>query len=86
MNKDRLTTGANAVRVRDAAYRAITKTQDDPAVQVLGMAVALYATCEALNVDIKQLLVSCERMKNDLDGPFIGTFRAIRDYAQGELR
>ncbi len=38
-----------------------------------GMALALFATCEALDIDIRQLLVSMERMKNDLNGPFTST-------------
>jgi hypothetical protein len=49
------------------------------------MGIALYATCEALGVDVRELLVSCERMKNTLDGPFVGTFRAIEEYARNEI-
>lgn len=85
MNTDKLTTGGNPTSVRQAAYRVISRTQDAPEVQVLGMAVALYATCEALDIDIRQLLVGCERMKRDLDGPFVGTFDALREYARGEI-
>jgi hypothetical protein len=51
----------------------------------MGMAVALYATCEALDINIRQLLEGCERMKRDLDGPFVGTFDALREYARGEI-
>lgn len=85
MNNDQLTTGGNPTRLRRAAYRCISRTQDDPATQVQGMALALYATCNALNVDIKQLLVSMERMERDLNGPFVGTFRAIEEYARNEI-
>lgn len=85
MNKDKLTTGGNPNRLRQAAYRCITRTQDDPPTQVLGMALALSATCDALNIDIRQLLTSMDRMRNDLDGPFVGTFAAIRDYARNEI-
>jgi hypothetical protein len=49
------------------------------------MAVALYATCTALNIDIRQLLESVERMQRDLDGPFVGTFRALQEYACKEI-
>jgi hypothetical protein len=85
VNTDRLTVGGNPTALRNAAYRTISRTQDVPEVQVMGMAVALYATCEALGIDIRQLLVSCERMKHDLDGPFVGTFAALREYARGEI-
>ena len=85
MNRDQLTTGGNPDRLRRAAYRVISRTQDDPATQVQGMAVALFATCEALGIDIRQLLTSMERMKNDLDGPFVSTFAAIEQYARNEI-
>jgi len=49
------------------------------------MGVALVATCEALGVDVKDVLTGCERMKNTLDGPFVGTFRAIEEYARNEI-
>ena len=85
MNMDRINSGGNPHVLRAAAFRVIDRTQDIPEVQVQAMALALYATCEALNVDIKQLLVSMERMKNDLDGPFVGTFAALREYAINEI-
>jgi hypothetical protein len=85
VNNDRLYIGGNPERLRQSAYRVITRSQDEPEVQVMAMAVALYATCDALNVDIRQLLVSCERMKGDLDGPFTNTFDALREYAQQEI-
>lgn len=85
MNSDQLTTGGNPTSLRKAAFRVISKTQDDPSIQVLAMALALYATCDALNVDIRQLLISVERMRDDLDAPFTSTFDAIRAYAVHEI-
>jgi len=85
MNMDQINTGGNPAQLRNAAYRVISRTQDEPEVQVQAMALALFATCDALNVDIKQLLVSMERMKNDLDGAFVGTFAALREYAINEI-
>lgn len=85
MNRDQFNTGGNPVRLRQAAYRCISRTQDDPSTQVQGMALALFATCRALNVDIKQLLVSIERMERDLNGPFVSTFRALEAYARNEI-
>ncbi len=85
MNNDVLTVGGDPERTRLSAYRCITRTQDDPATQVQGMALALFATCEALDIDIKQLLVGMERMKNDLNGPYVGTFSALETYAREEI-
>lgn len=85
MNGDRLFQCGDPTRMRMAAYRVITRTQDDPEVQVQAMAIALQATCTALNIDIKQLLVSMERMQSDLDGPFVGMFRALQEYACNEI-
>lgn len=72
-------------RLRQAAFRVISDTQDDPAVQVEAMAVALYATCEALDVDIRWLLESTRMRCKDLDGPFVSMFRAIEEYARNEI-
>ena len=85
MNRDILTVGGDPERTRLSAYRCITRTQDDPATQVQGMALALFATCEALDIDIRSLLVGMERMKNDLNGPYVGTFSALEDYARNEI-
>jgi hypothetical protein len=87
MNNDKLMgmAAARPDRLRQAAYRVITRTQQNPEVQVQAMAVALYATCTALNIDIRQLLESVERMQRDLDGPFVGTFRALQEYARKEI-
>jgi len=85
MNRDKLTIGAASDTMRRAAYRVITRTQDEPSTQVLSMALALFATCEALNIDIKQLLVTVERMKTDLNGPFVGTFDALEAYVRNEI-
>lgn len=85
MNRDQLNTGGDPARLRGAAYRVISRTQDDPATQVQGMALALFATCEALDIDIRQLLTSMERMKNDLNGPFTSTFSALEEYARNEI-
>ena len=85
MDQDKLNTGGNPERLRQAAYRVIDRTQDTPDVQLRGMAVALVATCRALGVDLRQLLVSTERMVDDLDGPFSGQIRALEAYARGEM-
>ena len=85
MNRDHLTVAGNPQRMRQAVFGVISRSQDDPAMQVKAMAVALISTCDALDIDVRQLLVSVERMRDDLDGPFQATFRAIKAYAQKEL-
>lgn len=83
---DRLRFGTHQPeRVRRAAYRVIDRTQDDPATQVIGTAVALIAMCVALGIDIRQLLVETERRVRDLDGPFVSMFRALEAYARNEI-
>lgn len=78
--------GGNPELTRAAAYRVISVSQDEPDHQLLGMGLAFYASCRALNIDIKQALISLERMHDDLDGPFVGTLRALEEYAKNELR
>ncbi len=85
MNTDRLTVGGNPQRVRQAAYRVITRTQDDPPTQLLGTAIALTALCDATGVNVRRLLETADRMRNDLDGPFVSTFRALEAYAKNEI-
>ena len=85
MDRDKIFGATDATRLRTSAYRVISRTQDDPEVQLQAMGVALVATCEALGVDVKDVLTGCERMKNTLDGPFVGTFRAIEEYARNEI-
>ena len=86
MNTDKLTVGGDPGKLRQAAYRVISQSQETPEVQLLGMAIALVATCDALGVDIRALLESAERMGDDLDGPFQSQFAALREYAQQEMR
>lgn len=87
MNKDRLIgqAAASPHEMREAMYKVISRTQDAPEVQVQAMGLALYATCEALDIDIRSLLNTCELMANDLDGPFVSTFAALKAYARNEI-
>jgi len=68
-----------------ATYNIIARTQDDPSTQVHAMALCLVATCNALDLDIRELLVSTERRIADLEGPFVATFKAIEAYARNEI-
>lgn len=86
MDRDQLHTVREGAKVlRQAAFRVIDRTQERPATQLLAIALALVAACEGSNVDVRELLVTVERMKDDLDGPFIGTFDGIKEYAKHEI-
>lgn len=87
MNNDRLigSAAASPYTMRTAMFRVIDRTQDDPEVQVQAMGLALYAVCDALDIDLRRLLTTCERMAVDLDGPFTSTFMALREYASQEI-
>jgi len=85
MNTDKLIHVQSPERLRLAVYRVIDRTQDDPEVQLQAMAIALYSTCRALNVDLNRLLTAIERMERDLDGPFTSTFQALEAYARNEI-
>ena len=73
------------VAMREAMYRVIDRTQDRPEVQLQAMAMALVATCDALNVPVRDLLDTVDVMMNDLNGPFVNTFDALREYARNEI-
>lgn len=84
--RDRLTWQAlDPSRLRQAVYRIITRTQDDPAMQVAGMAISLVAVAKALNINMRTLIEQAERLGHDLDGPFQSTFRALEAYAINEI-
>lgn len=83
--RDRLALGANPERLRMSAFRALDRTQDDPAVQIRGLALALAGICNATGLDMRELIVSSENMINDLDGPYSTQMKAIREYALNEI-
>jgi hypothetical protein len=87
MNRDKMIgmAATHPAAMRQAMYKVIDRTQDRPEVQVQAIAMALVATCEALDIDIKDLLNTVEIMKNDLDGAFTSTFTALRAYARNEI-
>ena len=87
MNRDKLIgmASTNPTAMREAMYAIISRSQDRPEVQVQAIAMALVATCEALDIDVKDLLNTVEIMKRDLDGAFTSTFTALRAYAQNEI-
>jgi hypothetical protein len=86
MDRDKLFGGIkDPVKFREQAYAVISRTQDHPEMQLQAVALSLYAMCEALGVDIRELLTSVERVKNEQDGPFVYIFDSIREYSRGEI-
>jgi len=87
LNRDRLIgmCATHPTEMRNAMYKVISNSQDLPEVQVQAMAMALVATCSALNIDVKEILNTVERMRNDLEGPFNSTFRALEAYAREQI-
>lgn len=76
----------DAAPLRVPAFKVIDQVQtEDADVQLLGVATALYAMCEALGLDPHDLLQKIARAKNHIDGPFTTHYAAIREYAKGEL-
>ncbi len=86
MDRDKLFGGTDPVRLRNATYHVIDRTQDDMEVQLKAVGLAFFCMCDALKVDPRELLVACERMRDAQDGPHVPTFRAIEEYTQTELR
>lgn len=82
---DLLAVGAPPERLRSAAFKVIDRTQDDPAVQLRAVAVALVCLCRATDTDIRQLMESTERLVDALDSPFTGTIRGMMEYAKHEI-
>lgn len=87
INRDKLIgmCATHPTAMRTAMYKVISNSQDTPEVQVQAMGMALVATCSALGINVRDLLETVERMRDDLEGPFSSTFRALEAYARGEI-
>lgn len=72
-------------KMRNHVFAVIDRGQLDPAVQIRATALALYALCDAVDVDIRSLLVSIEQQIGDLNSPYTPTLKAIREYARNEI-
>ena len=84
--RDRVSFGSfDPVALREATFRVIERTQDDPATQVVAIAMAFTTITQSLQLDPRDLLQQCEARLADVDGPMVGTYKAIREYAANEL-
>lgn len=88
MNTDRLygMVAKDPETMRRAMYDVVVKLQDQPEVQLQATAICLLAMCKALNVDVRRLLVSTERMAEDVRSPFTSHFAALEAYAREQMR
>lgn len=72
--------------IRNPAFRVIERIQYvDPAAQITATAVALCAMCQAIGLDMRDVINVAENTLRDADGPYYEHIKAIRDYAKGEL-
>ena len=85
MNGDRLYQINDPEKVRATAFGVLDSGQGAPELQLQATAIAFLAMCEATNTDVRQLLVSGERMMRAVDSPFSPTIRAIKEYAKNEI-
>lgn len=84
MNTDKVygMPATDPVALREAMYGVLSRLQDQPEVQIQATAMCLFAMCRALGIDVRRLLVTVERMIEDLDGPHVYTFRSLEEYAK----
>lgn len=73
------------MRLRNAAFRVIDRTQDEPEQQIQAMGLALVCACAGVGLDVREVLTACDRIRTIQDGPYVGTYRAIEAYARNEI-
>lgn len=73
--------------VKKAAFRVLNVLQDQrPEHQLMGMAMALTAICQELNLDAHELVTNCRRRMAEAEThDKNNTIVAIKDFARGEL-
>jgi len=73
-------------RLQEASFQVINRLQHlPPHNQVQGTALALVAMCEALNINIHELVRQARRAADHISA-YDPRIKAIRDYASNELR
>ena len=86
MLRDRVMNG-NGSRILKATYGVLSRLQDsDPALQVQSGAVMLYALCEVLGLDPKEMLEMGERVVSEARKERSEHMRALEMYLEGELK
>jgi len=66
--------------------RLIDAIQEVPGhFQILTHALAFHCLCRGAGLNPHEVLHQIERMENDVDAPFAPQFKAMKEYAKGEL-
>lgn len=72
--------------LREPIVACIDANQRQPRhIAALAPVATAVVVCEALGVDVHDMVELIKNMENDLDSPFAVEFRAMKEYARGEL-
>lgn len=84
--RDGVNWAASPAQLRVPAFEVINRVQRvTPSHQILGTAVALVAMCEAVGLDVKNVLTKAHNSMAHTEGPFTHHVQAIRQYATNEI-
>lgn len=84
--RDQVAFSTSAEKIRKPAFEVINRIQGrTPGEQVVGTAVALVAICEAVGLEVHEIIHGAERIISDVDGPYSPEIRAIKEYAKNEI-
>lgn len=84
--RDSLAYFSNGAGLREPMVSVISANQSlAPHVQILAAACALMVMCEGVDYDAHQVLSQINRAKDDMDTPFSHQWKAMLEYAKGEL-
>ncbi|MEM7200287.1 MAG: hypothetical protein AAF628_08490 [Planctomycetota bacterium] len=84
--RDQIALFGRAGQLREPAFKAASAIQDErPHIQILALATALAAECDAIQMNPHDVVQMVERAKQHIDGPFSTQYRALIEYFQGEF-
>lgn len=83
---DRISMFSRPADIREPMVAVVDAVQTlPPEIQLLAIGTALTCLSEAIGLDVREVLRRVDRMKNDVDSPWQKQFRAMSEYAKGEL-
>ena len=84
--QDRISWFSEVASLRPLLVTLVDATQEYPGHwQVLAQGLALHCLCRGAGINPHEILHQIERMERDVDAPFANQFRAMKEYAKGEL-